>query len=194
MALAEQRPELFERQVAGIAFVGTSSGGLDAVRWGLPAPLVPAFKKLLPVVNQKAYEAEQRGKARQQIAWFETFVNFAAGADPSDVQDVLEVQRECSAETMHLFLATFSDHDREAALEAVARVPALVVVGEEDRLCPLQHSRMIAAALPRSELVVYPGAGHMVHVERRPEVSARLVALVDRALSARRAPLAAVSA
>lgn len=189
MALAEQHPELFEGRVVGAAFVGTSSGGLDAVSWGLPGPLVPLFQKLLPVVNEKAYRAEQRGRARRQIRWFESFVNFAAGADPADVQDVLEVQKECSAETMHFFLATFSDHDRARALEALAHVPALVVVGEQDRLCPVEHSRAIAAALPRAELVVYPGAGHMVHLERRPEVVRHLAALVDRALAARSSDL-----
>jgi pimeloyl-ACP methyl ester carboxylesterase len=146
---------------------------------------VPLFKKLLPLANEQAYRAELKGKARQQVRWFEAFVNFAAGADPADVQDVLEVQKQCSAETLHFFLATFSDHDRAAALEALAHVPALVVVGEQDRLCPVEHSRAIAAALPQAELVVYPGAGHMVHLERRPEVVRHLVRLVDRALAAR---------
>ena len=191
MALAEQRPDLFrDDRVVGVAFVGTSSGGLDAVRWGLPRPVVPLFKRLLPVVNEKAYQAELKGKARQQVAWFESFVNFAAGADPADVQDVLEVQRECSAATMHFFLATFSDHDRGAALEAISHVPALVLVGEQDRLCPVEHSRAIAAALPDAELVVFPGAGHMVHLERRPEVARHVAALVERALTRRAAPAA----
>lgn len=192
MALAEQRPDLFEQKVAGVAFLGTSVGGLDALRWGLPRPVVPLFRKLLPVVNEKAYRAELTGRARQQIAWFEAFVNFAAGADPADVQDVLEVQRACSAATTHFFLATFSDHDhdRAAALEALSHVPALVVVGQQDRLCPVEHSRAIAAALPDAELVVFPGAGHMVHLERRPEVGRHLAALVDRALARRPAPAA----
>lgn len=190
MALAEQRPDLFDErtgQVVGAAFVGTSSGGLDAVSWGLPAAVAPVFQRLLPVVNEKAYRAELAGRARKQVRWFEAFVNFAAGADPADVQDVLEVQAACRAETVHFFLATFSDHDRSAALSAIAHVPALVVVGEQDRLCPVEHSRRIAAALPDSELVLLPGAGHMVHLQRRAEVSRHLVALVDRAL-ARRAP------
>ncbi|MFP5219417.1 MAG: alpha/beta fold hydrolase [Actinomycetes bacterium] len=194
MALAEQHPELFEGRVAGVAFIGTSSGGLDEVPWGLPAPLVPLFKKLLPVANRLAYEAERRGRARRQIRWFEAFVNFAAGADPADVQDVLDVQAECSAETMHFFLATFSDHDRGRALDALAHVPSLVVVGEQDRLCPVEHSRAIAAALPRSELVLFPGAGHMVHLERRPEVVRHLAALVDRSLAARSAERMSASA
>jgi pimeloyl-ACP methyl ester carboxylesterase len=190
MALAEQRPELFGDRVVGAAFLGTSSGGLAEVTWGLPRPLVPLVRRLLPVANERAYRAELQGTARRQIGWLERGVNFAAGADPSDVQDVLEVQAGCSAETVHLFLATFSGHDRARALEALREVPALVAVGAEDRLCPVEHSRVIADALPLAELAVYPGAGHMVHLERRRAVALRLSALVDRALTARRVPAA----
>ena len=56
------------------------------------------------------------------------------------------------------------------------------MAGDRDLLCPIEHSRAIAEALPTSELAIYPGVGHMVHMERREEVSRRLVDLVDRAL------------
>lgn len=164
MAFAEQHPELVRERVAGVAFVGTSSGGLGEVGWGLPRAVAPAFKRLLPVLNAAAYNAELKGRARTQVAFFEAFVNFGQGADPADVRAVLEVQAGCTAETMHFFLATFAGHDRAEALSALAGAEAVVVVGETDRLCPVPHSRTIAAALPRSELAVYPGAGHMVHL------------------------------
>jgi pimeloyl-ACP methyl ester carboxylesterase len=108
---------------------------------------------------------------------------FGRGADPSDVRAAMEVHRACSAETVAAFMPTFSDHDRATALEALAEVPALVVVGDADRLCPVEHSRAIADALPTAELAVYPGVGHMVQMERRAEVSRRLLALVERALA-----------
>lgn len=186
LALAEQYPDLFGDRVVGVALVGTSSGGLSEVTWGLPRLVSPLFKKLLPVLNEKACRDELAGKPRTQVKRFESFVNFGTGADPADVRAVLEVQAGCSAETMAFFLPTFSDHDRVKALEALAEVPAVVLVGEQDRLCPVAHSRALVAALPRGELVVYPGAGHMVHLERRPEVSRHLVELVGRALA--RAP------
>ncbi len=58
-------------------------------------------------------------------------------------------------------------------------------MGDRDALCPLPHSQAIAAALPLAELSVYPGVGHMVQIERRAEVSRRIVALVDRVVPAR---------
>jgi pimeloyl-ACP methyl ester carboxylesterase len=189
MALAEARPDLFQDRVRAVGFLATSSGGLDAVGWGLPTPLVPLFKALLPRVNEAAWKAELKGRPRRQIAWFEAFVTFASGADPADVRAVLDVQKECSAETVHFFLATFSDHDRREALAHLAHLPALVVVGERDRLCPVAHSRVIADALPQARLVVHPGAGHMVHLERRAEVGRQLARLVGQALAGPVAPV-----
>jgi pimeloyl-ACP methyl ester carboxylesterase len=182
MALAEQRPELFGDRVVGAAFVGTSSGGLDAVTYGLPAPVGRLLKRLLPVLGERAVRAEQAGKPRV-VGPLDMWLIFGRGADPSDVRAAMEVHRACSAETVAAFMPTFSDHDRATALEALAEVPALVVVGDADRLCPVEHSRAIADALPTAELAVYPGVGHMVQMERRAEVSRRLLALVDRALA-----------
>ncbi|WP_435159685.1 alpha/beta fold hydrolase [Amycolatopsis sacchari] len=48
---------------------------------------------------------------------------------------------------------------------ASADVPALVVVGEEDGLTPPDAARAMADALPKGELVVLPGAGHLTPLE-----------------------------
>lgn len=44
-------------------------------------------------------------------------------------------------------------------------VPAVVVVGEEDRLSTLDDARAMADALPQGRLAVLPGAGHLTPVE-----------------------------
>ena len=184
MALAEQRPELFGDRVVGVAFVGTSSGGLADVTWGLPPALARVARGVLPKLNEKAVQAELAGKARA-VGAADAFLIFPRSADRALVHEALEVHRECSAETVAAFLPTFSDHDRREALAALAEVPTVVVVGDADRLCPLPHSLALADALPTSELTVFPGVGHMVHMERRAEVSRLLLSLVDRALVGR---------
>jgi len=184
MALAEQRPDLFGARVVGVALVGTSSGGLAQVGWGLPAPVAAAVRRAVPRLNELAVRLEARGWPRR-VTPFEVRLIFGRGADPALVAEAVEVQRSCSAETMAAFFATFEGHDRREALAALADVPSVVVVGDRDLLCPIDHSRTIAAELPRGELVVFPGVGHMVHLERREEVSRHLVELVDRALRPR---------
>jgi pimeloyl-ACP methyl ester carboxylesterase len=45
-------------------------------------------------------------------------------------------------------------------------VPALVVAGDADRMTPPAQAEQLAAGLPRAELVVVRGAGHLPQVER----------------------------
>lgn len=45
-------------------------------------------------------------------------------------------------------------------------IPALVIVGAEDTLTPVEESQRIAAALPGSRLEVIPGAGHLPNLEQ----------------------------
>jgi pimeloyl-ACP methyl ester carboxylesterase len=181
MALAEQAPELFGDRVVGVALVATSSGGLAEVTWGLPAPVATVVRRLLPVLNERAVTAELAGRPRK-VSAAEARLIFPRSADPALVREVLDVQRRTRADTVAWFLPTFSTHDRLEVLKAMSELPVLVVVGDQDRLCPIAHSRALAGALRASELVVYPGVGHMVQLERRAEVSRQLLSLLTRAL------------
>ena len=100
-----------------------------------------------------------------------------SGAGPDDVRRTFEVLSACSAHTVADFFETFTTHDRLAALAALSGVPVTILVGTRDRLCPLPMSRAMADALPHARLRVYPGAGHMLQLERADEVSAELVSL-----------------
>lgn len=44
-------------------------------------------------------------------------------------------------------------------------VPTLVIVGDEDTVTPVDDARALTDRLPRSELVVVPGAGHLTPLE-----------------------------
>jgi pimeloyl-ACP methyl ester carboxylesterase len=46
-----------------------------------------------------------------------------------------------------------------------ARVPALVIWGEQDRLVPTAHARAYAEGLPDARTALIPGAGHYPYVE-----------------------------
>ncbi len=70
--------------------------------------------------------------------------------------------------------------DRTAVLAGFAG-PAVVVVGEEDELAPLDEARHMLDALPDGALVVVPGSGHMTCIENPEPVAAALAELVARA-------------
>ena len=55
------------------------------------------------------------------------------------------------------------------------RGPTLVLMGEEDRLCPRDRHDLMHALVPGSRLAVIPGAGHLPTLERPEETTAELV-------------------
>ena len=69
--------------------------------------------------------------------------------------------------------------DRTGALAAFVG-PAVVVVGEQDELSPLDVARHMAASLQDAELVVVPGSGHMTTIENPEPVAVALTALLGR--------------
>ena len=48
-------------------------------------------------------------------------------------------------------------------------VPVLVVSGAEDRMVPPEASKELHRAIPGSRMVLVPGAGHMLPMERAEE-------------------------
>ena len=56
----------------------------------------------------------------------------------------------------------------QGALAAAAQItiPATLILGERDMMTPARAGKTLAAALPNSRIVVLPGAGHMIMVER----------------------------
>ena len=77
--------------------------------------------------------------------------------------------------------------DRTAKLREL-RLPALVIHGAEDPLVMVSGGRATAAAIPDAELVVIDGMGHDLPRALWPQLTDRIVALVERGEST---PLAA---
>lgn len=65
--------------------------------------------------------------------------------------------------------------DLRAALPALD-LPALVLHGEADGICPVGAGRALAAALPRARLRTLPGLGHAPFLSRPDEVAAAVTA------------------
>ncbi|HEX5494432.1 MAG TPA: alpha/beta fold hydrolase [Mycobacteriales bacterium] len=173
MALAERHRSLFTDRVAGVAFVSTSGGhlsrngvgGVDPPRW-LTARIAAGGNR-------------PPGRALAGVArrWLGRSL-FGPGAGPVPVALTAEIIASHWPATLLAFRPTFDDHERHAALAACAGMPVAVLCGEADRLCPPSHSRRIADRVPAADLVLLPGAGHMLTLERSGEVTGRLAALV----------------
>ena len=58
--------------------------------------------------------------------------------------------------------------------------PTLAICGEKDALKPVAHSRAIAEGVPDGQLVIVPGAGHAVVIEKPDEVCAAIETFLER--------------
>lgn len=74
--------------------------------------------------------------------------------------------------------AALAEFDLADSLYEVT-VPALVVHGTADAVCPVECGRALAEGLPRGEFLPVDGAGHLAHVERSKLVNDRLLGFLD---------------
>jgi pimeloyl-ACP methyl ester carboxylesterase len=180
MALAEQHPDLAAR-AAGVALVATASGGLADTTFGLSARGAAVVR----VVDQRMRgigAGRTTGRTTMGPPWLiaPALRWLLLGAHPGVAARRLTVDAVagCRPQTVTGFRPTLDQHERDAALAAYAGTPAAVLVGTRDRLTPVAASRRIADALPTAQLTVFPGAGHMLPVERVDGVATRIAALV----------------
>ena len=193
MSFAAHRPELFGERVLGVALVATSSGGLAEVPLGMPAPVARAFHTIAPqvagVLARRKDFVERGRRAGSDIALFFTKIySFGSNVPPSLTGFVHRMLSATPIDVVAEFLPTLEEHDKVLALEAVGRVEALVLVGDRDLLTPSQHSDEIVRHVPGAELVVIPDSGHMVMLEKYPEVNQHLRELVGRVRAGMSAP------
>jgi len=180
MALAERHRQLFDARVGAAALVATSGGDLVAPTLGLPGPVAELANRGERLVRGRLAAARGRRISRSSrlmrpgLRW----MLFGRRPNRQDVADSAQWFADCHPASTAGFRESLARHERLGALEALRAVPVVVLSGAADRLTPLAHSRRIARELPDARLVVYPGAGHMLPLERTDEVAARIAELV----------------
>jgi pimeloyl-ACP methyl ester carboxylesterase len=187
MALADQAPELFRDRVAGVALIGTMAGQWDSVTFGLPPVGSKVWRRVGPGVVKLLgsqvglVEATRRIGADVSAVFYRRF-SFGGGkaVDPAVARFAEQLLDGTPIDVVAEFYPAFGAHEKTAALAALAELPVLVLAGTEDLITPATHSEAIARALPKAELVLVPGAGHLVLLEYPAEVNRRLAALLGR--------------
>ncbi|GGX74094.1 alpha/beta fold hydrolase [Streptomyces fructofermentans] len=186
MALADQYPDLIRERVVGVALVGTSSGNLGEVNFGLPVAGVNAVRRVLPgVLKALGQRAELVERGRRATADLFTGIikrySFATrDVDPAVARFAERLIEATPIDVVAEFYPAFTDHDKTEALARFADLPVLVLAGVKDLVTPSEHSEAIADLLPDAELVLVPDAGHLVMLEHPEVVIDRLADLLTR--------------
>ncbi|MYZ18828.1 alpha/beta hydrolase, partial [Streptomyces sp. SID337] len=187
MALADQFPELIRERVVGVALIGTSSGQLGEVNFGLPVAGMNAVRRVLPgLLRALGSQAELVERGRRATADLFAGVIKRYSFSRKDVDPAIARFAERMIEATPIdvvaeFYPAFAEHDKAAALKHFAELPVLVLAGDEDLVTPSEHSEAIAHLLPDAELVLVPDAGHLVMLEHPEVVMDRLADLLVRA-------------
>ncbi|WP_285564852.1 alpha/beta hydrolase [Streptomyces sp. RTGN2] len=187
MALADQYPALMRDRVAAVAFVGTSSGKLAEVSFGLPVAGVNAVRLVLPgVLKALGSQAElvERGRRATADLFAGLIKRYSFGSrdvDPAVERFAERLIESTPIDVVAEFYPAFAEHDKSNALPLFRDVPVLILAGDKDLVTPSSHSEAIADQLPDAELVIVPDAGHLVMLEHPETVTDRLADLLVRA-------------
>ena len=187
MALADAHPALFGSRIVAVGLIGTSTGKLAELTFGLPGLVRPVSRRVLPFLTRGMRSRPQHFERGRRVGTDLAFLltRFGGFGDrdvsPAVVQFVERMGAETPVDVIAEFYDTFTTHDKLAAIEVLRTVETLVLVGSKDLMTPVEHSREIAGVLPQAVLVVVEGAGHMVALERPALVTLQLRALIARA-------------
>ncbi len=107
---------------------------------------------------------------------------FSDPLDPRIDNYVRESQGAYSPDVLRHFAgATYGGIELEQRLGEV-QSPVLVLAGRHDRICPPEAAEAIAAGVPRAELHVLEGSGHMTFVEEPELYLASVRSFLERTL------------
>lgn len=187
MALADRRPELFGERIKGVALIGTSAGKLAEVTLGLPALLSRMVHKVAPptvsMLGRRGALVDRTRHAGSDIAFLVTrHLGFgdSRNVSPTLVDFTESMIRATPTEVVADFYPALMNHDKLSALHVLDPVPTAIMVGDQDWLTPPEHSKAIAAALPKAQLTEVPETSHLIQLERPGVVNDALRDLIKR--------------
>jgi pimeloyl-ACP methyl ester carboxylesterase len=180
LAMAESRPDVVAERVAGMVFAGVAASNLFLGAMGSVTSL------LRPRLGSIRDAAERLNRVRRHLVarpgdlggLAARMTQFGPDASPHLVDHVVRLAARAPSSVWTDGLVGLMDMDLRHAVHHV-RVPALVVVGEHDRVTPLAQAVDLVGELPDGRLEVIPGAGHLPMLERHEEFNAALEAFAS---------------
>lgn len=179
---ARQFPRRYPNRIVGAALIATAAEGVSRSPLGeiLKNPALEAARFAARYVPKTVHRT--RYAAKSVIA---PILRAASYGDekisPSVVAFSEKMMHDTPITTLVEFLHALEVHDETAGLATLAKVPTLIACGDRDLLTPMEYSEQMAAVLPKSELVIVGGAGHLVQLEQPEVIDDALVRLVERA-------------
>jgi non-heme chloroperoxidase len=168
--------------------VGGSSGGFVARRFAIDHP-----ERTLGLVFLGS-PAILRDKPGVQKMWVSTISELKDPISPDFVREFAEstltrpvpqafletIAQENLKAPARVWRATFEGLLEDDSLEELHKIkaPTLIVWGDQDAILPRSDQETLTAAIPGSQLLVYPGAGHTFYWEDPGRVALDLASFI----------------
>jgi len=112
------------------------------------------------------------------LFWGMSLCAFGPGASAKQVDFTYDMLAETPTSVIFDLLRAYRDFDLTDELLDIA-IPALVIAGTRDRLTVPEASRRIADHMPKADLEVLEGCGHLIMLERHAEFNTILESFLD---------------
>ena len=162
-----------ERGLASVVLVGHSMGGAITIEIALPHPrflagivLVGSGARLRVASIIKDEVTRDYPHAAEVIAQWAYSPKSDAKLRKASVQELLEVPAEVT-------YGDFQACDQFDDMNEISRIdlPTLLVCGEDDALTPVKYSQYMKERIRGARIVIIPGAGHSVMLEKPEELN-----------------------
>lgn len=158
--------------IAGISFGGGLAIAFYELYPHIPQTLIlisayAGWAGSLPkdeVARRVRHGKEQAEMDRESVseAWLPSL--FSSSATEELKQKVKSIIKGFHPEGMLVMLEAFAEADLQDVLPRIS-VPTLLLYGKKDVRSPIHVAKELNALIPSSELVIFPGVGHLVNME-----------------------------
>lgn len=181
--LCKEHPELLGSRIAGIALLNTTHRpGAETLLGGATMAKVERMtRRPLDALGTRAEHLERLRrviKPSNTIFMTVSIAAFGPHASAKQVDFTYDMLAETPADVIFDLVRSYRDNDVTEHLGSIT-VPALVIGGTHDRLTMSHASEFLAGHLPKAELALLNGCGHMSMLERHRDVNRLLTGFLD---------------
>ncbi|MGH2731126.1 MAG: alpha/beta fold hydrolase [Actinomycetota bacterium] len=184
LELCVRKPELLGSVVKGLVLVNTTYGPVAETLIGSGVGLARLERvtrkpfDMLGLQHERIERLRRLVKPSDAIFWGIALAGFGPNASPKQIDFTYQMISETPVDVIFDLIRSYRDFDVTGRLGEVT-VPALVVGGTHDRLTVARASEYLAEHLPKAELKMFEGCGHMSMMERHRDFNRGVVGFLD---------------
>jgi pimeloyl-ACP methyl ester carboxylesterase len=96
--------------------------------------------------------------------------SYAKGTDPQIIAQSIQLMEKTPVSVIQDDFQACNQFQRQDEIGGI-KAPTLILVGDQDVMTPPSSSRFLQEKIPASQLIVIPGSGHMIMLEKHREVN-----------------------